>query len=94
MGKTIPPKGMLSTELTAKEQEILLILSHGVSNKEIADRICRSVKTVEKHLSNIMRKLDIHKATGLTRYAVEAHQAEICRTCREKRGQEKNDESA
>ncbi len=55
--------------LTAREQEIMRLLAEGVSKKEIADQLCISVKTVENHRANIMRKLDIHSAMELVRYA-------------------------
>jgi DNA-binding NarL/FixJ family response regulator len=40
-------------------------------NKDIADYLCISVKTVEKHRANIMQKLDMHTASALTAYAIE-----------------------
>jgi DNA-binding NarL/FixJ family response regulator len=56
-------------KLSAREQEIMRLLAEGVSKAEIADQLCISVKTVENHRSNIMRKLDIHSAMELVRYA-------------------------
>lgn len=57
------------SKLSAREQEIMRLLAEGVSKTEIADRLCISVKTVENHRTNIMRKLDIHSAMELVRYA-------------------------
>ena len=57
--------------LTQREKEILKLVGEGYKNKEISDYLCISVKTVEKHRSNIMRKLNIHTASGLTAYAIE-----------------------
>jgi DNA-binding NarL/FixJ family response regulator len=57
--------------ITQREREILKLVGEGYKNKEISDYLCISVKTVEKHRSNIMRKLNIHTASGLTAYAIE-----------------------
>ena len=45
--------------------------SEGHKNKKIAEYLCISVKTVEKHRSNLMKKLDLHNASELTAYAIE-----------------------
>ncbi len=55
--------------LTPREQEIMRMLAEGLSKSEIAGRLCISVKTVENHRSNIMKKLDLHSAMDLVRYA-------------------------
>jgi DNA-binding NarL/FixJ family response regulator len=57
--------------LTEREKEIIKLIGEGYKNKEIADYLCISVKTVEKHRSNLMRKLDIHTASALATLAVE-----------------------
>jgi DNA-binding NarL/FixJ family response regulator len=57
--------------ITQREREILKLVGEGYKNKEIADFLFISTKTVEKHRSNIMRKLDIHTASGLTALAIE-----------------------
>jgi DNA-binding NarL/FixJ family response regulator len=57
--------------LSGREKEILQLIAESNSNKEIADKLHISVKTAETHRNNIMRKLDIHDAVGLTRYAIE-----------------------
>ena len=57
--------------LTKREREILKLIAEGHKNKEIADYLCISVKTVEKHRANLMRKLDLHSAAALTAYAME-----------------------
>ena len=51
--------------VTQREKEVLKLVGEGYKNKEIADYLCISVKTVEKHRSNIMRKLDAHTSPGL-----------------------------
>jgi DNA-binding NarL/FixJ family response regulator len=57
--------------LTQREREVVKLVGEGYKNKEISDYLCISVKTVEKHRSNIMRKLDIHTSSGLTAVAIE-----------------------
>jgi DNA-binding NarL/FixJ family response regulator len=57
--------------ITQREREILKMVGEGYKNKEISNYLCISVKTVEKHRSNIMRKLDVHTASGLTAIAIE-----------------------
>jgi DNA-binding NarL/FixJ family response regulator len=57
--------------VTRREREVLKLIGEGYKNKEIADLLCISVKTVEKHRSNIMKKLDLHNAAALTAYAIE-----------------------
>lgn len=57
--------------LTSREQTILLELAQGRSNKEVAQRLDISVRTVETHRNNIKRKLGISSTAGLTRYAME-----------------------
>ncbi len=57
--------------LTQREKEVLKLIGEGYKNKAIADYLCISPKTVEKHRANIMAKLDLHNASGLTAYAIE-----------------------
>lgn len=57
--------------LTHREREVLKLVAEGHSNKHIADYLCLSIKTVEKHRSNLMKKLDLHNASTLTSYAIE-----------------------
>jgi len=57
--------------LTQREKEILKLVGEGHTNKEIADFLFISVKTVDKHRANLMKKLDIHNAAKLTAYAIE-----------------------
>jgi DNA-binding NarL/FixJ family response regulator len=57
--------------LTQREREILKLIAEGYKNKEIADDLCISVKTVEKHRANLMEKLDLHSASTLTAFAIE-----------------------
>ncbi len=57
--------------LTQREQGILKMIAEGYKNKEIADYLCISVKTVEKHRANLMQKLDLHSVSALTAFAME-----------------------
>ena len=56
--------------LTSREMEVLQLIAEGKANKETAAELGISVKTVEKHRGQLMRKLDIHDTAGLTRYAI------------------------
>ena len=58
-------------KLSQREREVLKLIAEGYKNKEIAEDLCISLKTVEKHRANLMKKLDLHNAAGLTVYAVE-----------------------
>ena len=68
--KTIKKKSSFDI-LTQREKEVLKMVGEGAQNKEIADYLCISPKTVEKHRANIMQKLDLHTASALTSYAIE-----------------------
>ena len=57
--------------LTLREREILKLIAEGRKNKEIADILFLSAKTVAKHRANLMNKLDLHSASALTAYAME-----------------------
>lgn len=57
-------------QLTAREREIISCIASGMSNKEIADRLCLSVHTVATHRRNICAKLNIHSAAGIAVYAL------------------------
>jgi two-component system response regulator NreC len=57
--------------LTQREREILKLIAEGYKNKEVADYLCISLKTVEKHRANLIRKLDLHNAAALTAFAME-----------------------
>jgi two-component system response regulator NreC len=57
-------------ELTAREREVLKLISEGNTNQDIAELLCLSRKTVETHRGNIMDKLKLHKVTDLVKYAI------------------------
>lgn len=58
--------------LTQREREVLKLIADGLSSKEIAAQLGVSLKTIESHRANLMDKLDIHKVSGLVRFAVRA----------------------
>lgn len=58
-------------ELTTREREVLKLVAEGHKNRNIAEHLCISRKTVEKHRSNLMHKLNLHNAAALTAYAIE-----------------------
>lgn len=68
---SLKPKAGAREALTGREQTILLQLAQGKSNKEVAEVLEISVRTVETHRKNIKRKLGISSTAGLTRYAME-----------------------
>lgn len=68
--KSLRPQTTWDT-LTQREREILKLIAEGHKNKEIADLLCISVKTVGKHRTNLMGKLDLHSAAALTAYAAD-----------------------
>ena len=63
--------------VSPREKEILQLLAEGKSNKDISDLLNLSIKTVETHRSNIMRKLGFHNVTDLVLYAVRNHLIEL-----------------
>jgi len=58
------------TNLTQRETQILKLIAEGKKNKQIATLLSISIKTVEKHRANLMRKLDLHDISSLTTYAL------------------------
>ena len=56
--------------LSDREKDILISITKGLSNKEIADTLCLSVHTVATHRRNISQKLQIHSTAGLIIYAI------------------------
>ena len=57
--------------LSNREKVVLNLVSKGYSSKTIASQLFISIRTVETHRHNIMKKLDIHSSAGLSRYAIE-----------------------
>ena len=57
--------------LTSREREVLKLIAEGYRNKEIANMLVISPKTVEKHRANLMEKLNFHNVSEVTAYAIE-----------------------
>jgi two-component system response regulator NreC len=58
------------SNLTPREQEVLTLIAEGHSNTEIANELFISIKTVDRHRENIMRKLNMHSRIDLVKYAI------------------------
>jgi DNA-binding NarL/FixJ family response regulator len=59
------------TSLTERERGVLKLIAEGRKSREVAQYLSLSLKTVEKHRSNLMKKLDLHSVSALTTYAIE-----------------------
>jgi DNA-binding NarL/FixJ family response regulator len=64
--------GADASRITPREAEVLQLVAEGLLNKQVAEEMRISIKTVEKHRQKVMNKLNIHGTAGLTRYAIEA----------------------
>ncbi|MDR2472276.1 MAG: LuxR C-terminal-related transcriptional regulator [Tannerella sp.] len=64
------PQEENSYELSTRETDVLVLISKGLMNKEIADKLNISIHTVISHRKNIIRKTGIHSAAGLAVYAM------------------------
>ncbi len=62
------PRGAV---LTSREQEVMRLLAEGRTVREVAAELSLSIKTVEAHKLNLMRKLDIHNRASLVEYAMQ-----------------------
>ena len=67
---TGPLRGEGGARISDRENEVLRLIAWGYSNKEIATRLDLSVKTIEAHKSNAMRKLSMRSRTDIVRYAI------------------------
>jgi len=65
-----PDEPAAESILSAREQEVLRLVTEGLSSKEIADRLCVSPKTIETHRARIMKKLGLKNFAELVKYAV------------------------
>jgi two-component system, NarL family, response regulator NreC len=69
-GRFTDRKSRKQSDLTERETEVLRMIAWGYSNKEIATRLTLSVKTVEAHKANAMRKLDLTSRIDIVRFAI------------------------
>ena len=72
-----PDEGSVFRTLTEREREVVQMLAEGKSNKEIANKLSISVKTVETHRATVMRKLDINSIVELVHYAIRNQLVEV-----------------
>ena len=63
-------------ELTERETEILRMVAKGLTARQVADRLVLSHRTVQNHVQNTLRKLQLHNKVQLTRWAIEQGMAE------------------
>jgi DNA-binding NarL/FixJ family response regulator len=70
VGKVAGRGARPQNELSDREEEVLRMIAWGYSNKEIAARLDISVKTVEAHKANAMRKLDMRSRIDIVRFAI------------------------
>ena len=61
---------LVQDDLTPRELEVLTLIAEAMTNPEIADELVISVKTVDRHRENIMRKLNMHSRIDLVKYAI------------------------
>ena len=57
-------------DLTARQREVIKLIAEGKTNKEIADVLCISFRTVEKHRAEIMKRLDLRTISDVVKYAI------------------------
>lgn len=70
-GKEVPTYQSAFDELSTREREVLKLVAEGYKTREIAEYLCISPKTVEKHRANLMEQLGLHSVSALTTYAIE-----------------------
>lgn len=66
-----PRKATYPTGLTAREVDVLRLVAHGLSDKDVAERLVLSPRTVNAHLTSIYSKLDVNSRVAATRFAIE-----------------------
>lgn len=69
-GESSTSKASRQPWISKREEEVLKLIAWGYSNKEIAAQLDISVKTVEAHRANAMRKLDLHSRINIVRFAL------------------------
>jgi two-component system nitrate/nitrite response regulator NarL len=76
LGQDVPAERAIvesDMQMTAREREVLALLATGRRNKDVAQALGISSKTVETHRARIMSKLDLHSMSALVRYAIRHH---------------------
>lgn len=70
--KQTPTPSRFQPMLSAREMEVLLLIAEGLTSQQIAARLERSKKTVDKHRQRLMKRLQIRGTANLTKFAIEA----------------------
>ncbi|MFQ3296356.1 MAG: DNA-binding NarL/FixJ family response regulator [Polaribacter sp.] len=70
---TVLKKGgdLEKAQLSSREKEVLQLIAEGNSSKKIGEILFLSPKTIDVHRNNIMKKIDLHTISGLTKYAIQ-----------------------
>jgi DNA-binding NarL/FixJ family response regulator len=71
LGTTVSVNVPFDVELTPTEQRVIQLVAKGMANKEIADGLSVSQRTIESHVSNMLGKTGLHNRTELARWAIE-----------------------
>ncbi len=72
-----PFPGPGENRLTTRELEVIRLIAEGLTSRQIAEKLFISVTTVNSHRTNMMKKLDIHEAVGLVKYAIARKLVEV-----------------
>lgn len=70
-------KAAKTVALTSREREIISLVAEGLTNKEIAERLFISIRTVDSHKNNIMQKLNLKSTVEMVKYAIKNNLAEL-----------------
>lgn len=66
----IPKANSTGLELTERERQVMRLVASGFTNRAISEQLGISIKTIDSHRTNLMRKLDIHSTAELVRHAI------------------------
>lgn len=75
--KTFKKNNPVETKLTKRENEILTLICQGLSNQEISERLCLSLRTIEGHKSNLLSKTGVRNSISLVMYAMKHHLVDL-----------------
>ncbi|MBK5276606.1 MAG: response regulator transcription factor [Desulfuromonadales bacterium] len=70
-GELLGKRARSSAPLSSREKEVVKLISAGKSNREVAEALFISIRTVESHRARIMAKLNLHSTSELVRYAIQ-----------------------
>jgi DNA-binding NarL/FixJ family response regulator len=75
--KTFKKNNTVENKLTKRENEILTLICQGLSNQEISERLCLSLRTIEGHKSNLLSKTGVRNSISLVMYAMKNHLVDL-----------------